>query len=293
MRIFVTGATGYLGFSIATALRRASHQVLGLARSDLKARRLWAEEIEPVLGTMDDPASYREAAKSCPVVVHAAVDYQGDTFGLDYRTVEALQAGRPEKLIYTSGVWVYGSTGSVDTDETAAPNPAARVVRRLDSERLALASSVPAVVLRPGCVYGREGGMFADWFAPISHGQAPTIIGPGTNRWALVHLDDLATGFRLAVESPIRGEILNLTDRSRETVGAMVGAASRAGGFSGLARQVPVAEAAETLGSYAECLALDQAIDSGKAERQLGWRPQHRGFVAQAETYYQAWRARR
>lgn len=292
MRIFVTGATGYIGFSAAAALRRAGHYVIGLARTEAKARRLWANEIEPVIGSMEDPESYRAAAASCAIAIHAAVDYGGDTFGLDRKTVAALQATNPERLIYTSGVWVYGDTGRRAADESTAVNPPVRVVQRLDSERLLLDSTaVPGVVLRPGCVYGREGGMFGDWFAPLSERRAPTIVGDGTNRWALVNVDDLAQAYVLAAESSIRGEVLNVTDRSRETVTEMVAAASAAAGYRGAPSYLPRSEAAKTMGTFAECLTLDQQIDSSKAVRLLGWQPRHGGFSDQATIYYEAWRA--
>lgn len=291
MRVFVTGATGYIGFHVAAALRRAGHRVLGLARTEAKARRLWAHEIEPVIGSMEIPDSYRGAASSCSVAVHAAVDYAGDAFGLDRRTVEILQLTRLEKLIYTSGVWVYGNTGRRAADESTAVAPPVRVLQRLDSERLALESPVPAVVLRPGCVYGREGGMFGDWFLPISKGEAPTIVGDGANRWSLINVDDLAAGYLLAVESSLRGEVLNLTDRSRETVTEMVVAAADAAGYRGTPRYLPAVEAAKTMGTFAECLTLDQHVDSSKAVRLLGWQPRHGGFADQAAVFYQAWRA--
>lgn len=293
MKVFLTGATGYLGWHVGAALRRAGHQVVGLVRSEVKARRLWAAEIEPVVGTMDQPESYARYLAGCGAVVHTAVDYAGDTFALDRRTVEAVLAARPGKFLYTSGTWVYGDTGGTTVDESTVPRPMIRVAGKLDSERLALASTVPAVVLRPGNVYGQQGGMFADWFEPLERGEAPTIVGDGKSRWPLIHVDDLADGYLRAVESPCHHEVINLTDRSRETVTEMVEAASAAAGYPGAPSYLSVAEAAKTMGSFAECLALDQQVDSSKAARLLGWQPRHRGFVDQARTYYEAWRANR
>lgn len=293
MRIFITGATGYIGFAVAQALRRAGHQVTALVRSEAKARLVAAHEIEPVIGTIQDPASYRAAAANAAVAIHAAVDYEADVFAYDRIAVEALQAARPGRLIYTSGLWVYGNTGRTAADERSALAPPARVRLRPAMEQLALGStSVPGIVLRPGCVYGGAGGMFSMWFEPLARGEAPVIVGDGANRWGLVHLEDLARAYVLAAESSYGGEIFNVTDRSRETVTEMVTAACGAAGFRGAPRYQSVAVAAGELGSFAECLALDQHIDSSKAARLLGWQPRHGGFSDQAAAYYRAWRAR-
>jgi nucleoside-diphosphate-sugar epimerase len=294
MRVFLTGATGYLGFAVAKALRQAGHQVAALVRNEGKARQVAAHEIEPVIGTLQNPASYRAAAANATVAIHAAVDYQADVFAVDRIAVETLIAARPGRLIYTSGIWVYGQTGPTVVDERAPVNPPERVGLRPEMERLALdAPSVPAIVFRPGCVFGGAGGMFGMWFEPLARGEPPTIVGDGTNHWPLVHVEDLARAYVLAAESDLGGEILNLADRSRESVTAMVRAASRAAGFDRAPRYQPVAEAARTLGTFAECLTLDQHLDSTRAERLLGWRPRFQGFAGQAELYYRAWLARR
>jgi nucleoside-diphosphate-sugar epimerase len=116
-------------------------------------------------------------------------------------------------------------------------------------------------------------------------GRAATVVGDGTGHWSVVHLDDLAEGYLRLGESSMGGEIFNLTDRSRDTVGAMARAAASAVGFGGGVRLLPVAEALQEMGPIAECLALDQHVDSGKAVRRLGWQPRHGGFVNDVASY--------
>ena len=135
--------------------------------------------------------------------------------------------------------------------------------------------------------------MTGDWFEPAFERKALSIVGDGRNRWAMVHIDDMADGFVRVGESGLSGEIFNLVDPSRSTVEEMASAAARAAGFSGEIGRIPVTEAAKTLGSFAACLALDQNVDAGKAERILGWRPKHLGFVAGAERYFLSWRTGR
>ncbi len=296
MRILITGATGYIGFNVAQALRRGGHEVWGLVRSEDKARMLERSEIRPVSGSLQNPDTFRAAAEGCSVLIHAAADYRADTFAVDRQTVqvllEAAKSGpRPKTLVYTSGVWVYGNTGAKLVDETTPVDPVATVLPRPERERMVLeAAHVRGVVLRPGCVYGRQGGMTGDWFTGAYLRKSLQAVGDGNNRWAMVHVDDLADLYLRAVESDAAG-VFNATDRSRSTIREMIEAAARAADYTGEIRFVPLAEAAKTMGNFAECLALDQHVDSRKAVRLLGWQPRHGGFADEAETYFVAWKA--
>ncbi len=300
MKVFVTGASGYIGFNVACALRRAGHEVYGLVRSEQNAARLRRHEIQPVLGSMQRQDSFKAVASQCAVLVHCAVDDQADTFMLDRTTVEALIGygefgAQPKTVIYTSGVWVYGATHGRLVDETVAPAPAKLVARRAATEALVIeAKHVRGIVIRPGIVYGRQGGLTAQWFAAAvrSGGAGPfEVVGDGRQHWAMVHVDDLADLYVRAAESGLKGEIFNAVDRSRTSVRELAEAAARAAGHTGEIHYVPVAEAAKALGDLAECLALDQFVDGRKAERVLGWRPRHGGFVEEAAIYFESWKA--
>ena len=297
MKVFVTGATGYIGFNVATALRRAGHEVWGLVRRDEKARVLARHEIRPVMGTLQEPGAWLTQAEACSVLIHAAADAQADTLALDRQAVEALlgtgRAGaRPKTMIYTSGVWVYGSTNGKLVDETMSLAPAKLVARRPATEQLVLGSAdVKGLVIRPGCVYGRQGGLTGMWFASATKENTVRVIGDGLNRWAMVQVDDLADAYLRAAESGLAGEAFNITDRSRATVLEMASAAGRAAGYEGEIERVPLARAAQSMGDFAECLTLDQHVDGRKAVRRLGWQPRHGGFVDDAQTYFESWRA--
>ena len=297
MKVFVTGANGYIGLHVASAFRRAGHEVWGLVRSEKKAHTIATHEIHPVIGSMQHPDSYRQVAEQCGVLIHAAVDYQADTFSLDRRTMDVLLAAgqrdsQPKTIVYTSGTWVYGDTLGKAVDESASLRPAPLVAARPDIEQTVLkTSNVWGVVIRPGCVYGRQGGLTGMWFDGPDKGRQLQVIGDGSNHWAMVHVDDLAEGYLRATESGLAGEIFNLTDQSSATVREMAGAVARVTGYTGQTQFVPAGEASYTLDGFAECLALDQRVDSGKAARLLGWQPKHRGFVEEVDTYFQAWKA--
>src|SRR6059058_3796117 len=210
MRVFVTGATGYVGFAVASALRRAGHDVYGLTRAAAKAPQLARQEIRPVIGDIGDPKSYADTAEDCSVLVHAAFD----------ALIEAGRRGsQPKTLIYTSGVWVHGDSGEKLVDETSPLDPIKLVAWRPAHEQLVLqAKGVRGLVMRLGCVYGGRGGLTGDWFAAAAAGKAPTVVGSGHNRWTMVHLDDLADAYVRAAESGRAGEVFDVTDRSRATV---------------------------------------------------------------------------
>lgn len=295
MKVFVTGATGYVGFPIATALRRRGHSVLGLSRSDAGAARLERHEIHAVKGTLQDAGTWK-GAEGCSVLVHAAADYTVDTFALDHSAVSALLAmggrgAQPKTVVYTSGVWVYGSTGDALVDESSPLAPLPMSVPRVAIEKSVLGTAgVKGLVMRPGCVYGRGGGMTAEWFAGAAKG-ALEVVGDGANRWATVHGDDCADAYVRAIESGLSGEIFNVTDRSRAPVRRLVVAAAKAAGFAGEIRWIPVEKARAAMGDFADALALDQHVDARKAVARLGWQPAHGGFEDGAATYYASWKA--
>src|SRR5712691_12541275 len=242
MQVFVTGATGYVGWSVATAFRRAGHRVWGLTRTEAKARRLAQQEIEPVVGELGDPKTYADVAAECAVLVHAAFEYSANGVAKDKQAIDTLmEAGRrgakPKTVIFTSGAWVHGDTGDRMVDETTPLNPIKLVAWRPAHEQLVLqASGVRGLVIRPGCAYGGPGGLTAPWFADGSAGKAPTVVGDGRSRWTMVHADDLAEAYLRVGESGLGGEVFEISDRSRATVLEMAppagGARAIRGGFA-------------------------------------------------------------
>jgi nucleoside-diphosphate-sugar epimerase len=284
--VFVTGATGYIGRSIARAFRAAGWRVLGLTRDAARAASLAVEEITPVIGTLQDVASWRQAAASADTLVHAAVDYSVDTMALDRATTNALveiSSKRGGTLIYTSGAWVHGSTGAQVADETTPLAPVEIVAQRPAIENLVLkATGVRAIVIRPADVYGRRGGLTAGFF------NDQPAVGDGSNHWPLVHVDDLANAYVLAAERGNGATVYIVADESQETVANLVAAARRGAGLSGEPKWLSLPEARKAMGGLADALALDQRLSAARARRELGWHPLHPAFTADAETYARA-----
>lgn len=280
---FVTGATGYIGRHVARAFRRAGYRVLGLTRDRAKANTLAAEEIVPVVGSLQHPEEWHDAAASADLVAHVAVDYSADTMALDQDTVKVLvriATVRKATLIYTSGVWVHGDTAGRVIDDSAPLAPIALVAARAHTERLVLAApGLRGIVIRPGIVYGQRGGLTAPFF----HG-APAV-GDGSNHWPMVHVEDLAEAYVRAAERGNAGSAYIVADDSRTTLRELASAARAAAGLRGTPQWTPLAEARRTMGNLAEALALDQQVSAVRARRELEWRPRHAGFIAEASIY--------
>lgn len=295
MKVFITGAAGYVGHAVARAFRRSGHDVHGLVRSAARRNALARDEIHALVGDITRPETYREVAEQADVLVHTAADFtQGpppDRTAIDTLLEAARRGAQPKTLIYTSGTWVHGDTAERVIDETAPLAPAALVAWRPAHEELVLgASHVRGLVLRPGCLYGGRGGLTGAWFEG-AQGGVLRLVGEGHNHWAMVHADDVGEAYVRAAESGLGGEAFVLAERSGASVRECAEAAARASGHAVTLETVALDEARRTMGDFAECLALDQHVSSAKAEARLGWRVRHAGFVADAAAYYVAWDA--
>ena len=274
MRVFVTGATGYVGTAVAEALRAAGHEVTGLARSDDSAARLEGAGYAALRGSLVDAEVLARGAREADAVVHLAATGGADQAEVDTSAVGALLdalAGSGKPFLYTSGIWVLGSTGDAVLDEDAPANAAALVAWRPAVERAvvdAAARGIRSVVIRPGVVYGRGGGTPGGFVASGRKKGVVRYVGDGLQRWPFVHVDDLAELYVLALDAPA-GTVLNAAGPSLP-VREVAEAAARA--TSARAEAWPLEEARARLGPYADALALDQQVSAERA-RALGWRP--------------------
>jgi len=268
LNVFLTGATGYIGGAIADALLRAGHSVAGLARSDQAARRLTAQGITPVRGDLNTPASLAQAAGDSDGVIHAGTTNDGR---MDEAAIQAMldalrDRGKP--FVYTSGIWVLGDTGGKIADETWPIHPSPLVAWRPKVEQMVLAAArtgVRPVVIRPGIVYGRGGGIPADFVKSARESGVVRYVGAGQNHWPLVHVEDLAQLYVRALFDAPAGALLHATDGSSYRVHEIAQACG------GRAESWPLEEAQKTLGPYADALVLDQLVSSEKARGTLGW----------------------
>ncbi len=280
MRVLVTGATGYIGSAVAEVLSGAGHTVVGLARSREAEAELARRGHETVSGDLRHPRTLAAAAASSDGVVHTAVTQDADMGPCEQASVrvflEAL-SGSNRPFIYTSGVWVYGSAppGGMLVEESPT-DPVAIFDWRpaLEQEVLSAASAgVRSIVIRPAMVYGRGGGPL-NQFGEMAHDGAPRYVGDGANHWALVHVDDLAELYLLALDSAPPGTLVNAARGEPVPVRELAAAATAGGRFRSPPAPWPLTEAAATLGpAVAEALTRNHRMSGQRAERLLGWRP--------------------
>ena len=277
MVIFLTGATGYIGGAVADALVNAGHSVIGLARSDEAAGRLHLRNIAVHHGDLDSISSLASAASAADAVIHAGTTNNG---AIDREAVRAMLdaiAGSGKPFVYTSGIWVVGDTGGRVADETWPARPAALVSWRADVEQLVLDSAardVRSIVIRPGVVYGRGGGIPAGFVESARETGAARHVGDGENHWPVVDADDLADLYVRAVEKAPPGTLLIAAERAHR-VREIAAAASS----DGRTDAWPLDEARKALGDYADALALDQIMSSERAQMLLGWKPRSAGIL--------------
>jgi nucleoside-diphosphate-sugar epimerase len=285
MRVFVTGATGFIGTAVVRELIDAGHQVLGLARSDAAAKSLVVAGADVHRGSLDDLESLRSGAVAADGVIHAAFIHDFSNYGpaaeADRRAIEALGdalAGSHRPLIVTSGTLLAQRQAPLATEEDA---PNSNFPRKSEEAALALVvRGVRASVLRlPPSVHGKGDHGFVPHLISIAREKGVSaFIGDGLNRWPAVHRIDAALLYRLAIEkSSVGARFHGVADEGIPTreIAEVIG------------RQlnVPVIsksreEAADHFGWIAHFFGIDAPASSALTQERLGWRPIQVGLIA-------------
>lgn len=183
-----------------------------------------------------------------------------------------------------------GPTDGQVLDESAPIRPLEISQWRAAHEEVALdlsAHEVATIVLRPGMVYGGGRGILGAWFAEAQHARTVTYPGDGSQHWAMVHRDDVAEAYALALEDGESGQRYLLCDDSRHTVKQLAEAAAAAAGAT--AKPLPADEVVRTLGVFGKALLSDAMFTSARARRELGWVPRHASFVSEAPRLWREW----
>ena len=295
MRVFITGASGYVGSAIVRAFREAEHQVIGLTRLAENASYLEGLGAQAVIGDLRDSGSYEDAARSADVLVHAAAEESGMRATVDRLAIDALLSfagsGEAKQLIYTSGCFVLGETGSEPAHEDApTDDPIPYSAWRVPHEKRVLEAGtgeLGTAVIRPGMVYGGKDGAFSRFFSTAERDGAAQFVGDGANRWSPVYRGDVGSLYVLVAEA--RGQGVYHCAEEAARVGELAMAASRAAGAGGATVRLRVEQARREDGEFADALTYDQVMGCRRS-RELGWKPDHPPFLESAAPVYREWK---
>jgi nucleoside-diphosphate-sugar epimerase len=278
-RILVTGATGFVGMGVATALAGRGYAVSGTARTAESVARLTEIGVAAVEADLHDGERLAHVARRAQVVVHCAFGASGPAddvaaaIALEQRATAILADAARDAggtLIYTSGVGVLAGAGPYAVQEDAVPRSDAPMRWRYDLERLV--ADAGGRVIRPALVYGHGGNMLVvDLIRRSAARGAAGYLGDGRGSLPTVHRDDLAEAYARAIESGASGSTYTViggytTARQvAEAIGRLIGAPDATASLEAevVARELPTAQ----------WITGDVAVDAVRVRRDLGWRP--------------------
>jgi nucleoside-diphosphate-sugar epimerase len=283
MKVALTGATGFVGSHVLTALREHGHAVTALVRDDAGADTVAARGAIPVVVELHDRPAVAGLFGAADAAIHTASPGDATSAALDAAVVDAAiaaYAGSGNTFIHTSGLWTYGDNAFIDEESPLDP-PALVAWREPIERRVLAAQAMRGVLIVSGVAYGDGAGGIPGVLLGSPRDDAGNLImlGSGEQHWSTVHVADLADLFRRALESgSARGRYI-ASDGLNPTVAELTEAAAVAVGAPGA---VPGSddEARARLGDlFADVLLLDQGSGATKALAELGWRPSRPGLV--------------
>lgn len=289
MRVFITGATGFIGSALVPELLGAGHQVLGLARSDAGASALKAVGAEAHRGSLEDLQSLRSGAAAADAVIHLGFVHDFSRFKevceIDRRAIEAMGevlAGSGRPLIATSGLALLAQGRAATEDDS--PHPVSEAMPRASEHTVALFQDrgVRAIAVRLPQVHDTRKQGLVTYAIQAARGKGvAAYVGEGANRWAAVHRLDAARLYRLALEKGENGARYHAI--AEEGVSAREIAEAIGHRLNLPAKSITPEQAPEYLGPLARFATLDLAGSSAKTRKELGWNPTGPGLIKDLE----------
>ncbi len=278
MRVFVTGATGFIGSAIVPELINAGHQVLGLSRSDAGAKTLLAAGAEVHRGDVEDLDSLRSGAAKSDGVIHTAFIHDFSKFEenceIDRRAIVALGAalaGSHRPFVVTSGTAVAHTPGRLTTEEDVPNSPMPRVASEAAAASLAEQGVRVSIMRLPQVHDPYKQGLITYLVAAAREKGVSAYVGDGQNRWPAVHRLDAAHLYRLALEKGVAGARYNAVAEEGVTLREIAEALGRGMKLPVVSKSAE--EAAEHFGWLGMFVGADIPASSALTQQRLGWRP--------------------
>lgn len=284
MRIFMTGASGYVGGVVARHLAEAGHTVEALARSAASEAKVAALGARPVPGSLADLPVLRRAAAEADAVVHVAVDFTDPHMReIEEPALDAMLAGLGggKALVYTSTGLVYPDMkgAMVDEDHPVDPLRSPQPYKVLGERQVLSAGGGTAVtVIRAALIYGHGGtALLQGMIAGARQNGVVPYIGDGANEWSSVHVDDLARLYAAALDRRLGGVVVNAASGTRTSMRRIAEAVAALTG----SRAIPLTleQARQAMGPYAAVLTRSSPLDPSRAKRLFGWRATAPGLL--------------
>jgi nucleoside-diphosphate-sugar epimerase len=282
LRVFILGGTGSIGAPVLRELVRCGHTVTALARSDESGTKLASMGANVLKGDLRQPSQWVQHLPPLDAVVNVAGTFADDEEETDRQLLDHILPrlrynAAPVRFIYTGGCWLYGTTDGTVTTEASAFSPLPTFSWAITHiERLLATGHIWPIVIHPAMVYAVNSGVFASMYAEAAGGRAVRVVGAETVRWPLVHHDDLAVLYRLALEQASPGDSFIGAAITGVSVGQIARALSRSlSGHEEAPMIITEQDAIAEFGSWAAGYGRDQLQSGEKARRILGWNPVH------------------
>jgi nucleoside-diphosphate-sugar epimerase len=277
MRVFVTGATGFIGSALVPELLKAGHEVLGLARSDAGAKWLAEAGAEVQRGDLEDLDSLRRGAASAQAVIHLAFIHDFQKFRqnceIDRRAIEAMGAvlaGQDHPLIVTSGL-ALASRGRLATEDDPS-EPVSENFPRASEAAAAGLQGVRTMVVRLPQVHDRRKQGLITWLVQLAKEKGVSAyLGEGQTRWAAAHVSDVARLYRLAMEKGEAGARYHAVAEEEIPLRQIAEAIGQGLGLP--VASVAPEDALAHFGWLTRFLTWDLTGSSAKTRKELGWDP--------------------